>query len=78
MLYEVITRVPVVLNRAECERLFEALEGTPRLMVVPVYTTLEVTGEAHQQHFIVQCEVPGVPVARGEGASRRAGPAPAW
>jgi len=25
-------RVPVVLNRAECERLFEALEGTPRLM----------------------------------------------
>ena len=26
------TRVPVVLNRAECERLFAALEGTPRLM----------------------------------------------
>ena len=26
------TRVPVVLNRAECERLFDALEGTPRLM----------------------------------------------
>jgi integron integrase len=25
-------RVPVVLNRAECERLFEALEGTSRLM----------------------------------------------
>jgi integron integrase len=25
-------RVPVVLNRAECERLFDALEGTPRLM----------------------------------------------
>ena len=25
-------RVPVVLGRAECERLFEALEGTPRLM----------------------------------------------
>jgi integron integrase len=25
-------RVPVVLNRTECERLFEALEGTPRLM----------------------------------------------
>ena len=25
-------RVPVVLNRRECERLFEALEGTPRLM----------------------------------------------
>ncbi|HLP75668.1 MAG TPA: integron integrase [Candidatus Paceibacterota bacterium] len=26
------TRVPVVLNRAECEGLFEALGGTPRLM----------------------------------------------
>lgn len=25
-------RVPVVLNRAECERLFDAMEGTPRLM----------------------------------------------
>jgi len=25
-------RVPVVLNRTECERLFEAMEGTPRLM----------------------------------------------
>jgi integron integrase len=25
-------RMPVVLNRAECERLFEAMEGTPRLM----------------------------------------------
>lgn len=25
-------RVPVVLSRAECEQLFEALEGTPRLM----------------------------------------------
>jgi integron integrase len=26
------TRVPVVLNREECERLFDALEATPRLM----------------------------------------------
>ena len=26
------TRVPVVLNRRECERLFAAMEGTPRLM----------------------------------------------
>ena len=25
-------RVPVVLNREECERLFDAMEGTPRLM----------------------------------------------
>ena len=25
-------RVPVVLSRAECQRLFEAMEGTPRLM----------------------------------------------
>ena len=30
-------RVPVVLNRAECERLFEAMEGTPRLMAELMY-----------------------------------------
>jgi integron integrase len=31
------TRVPVVLTRAECERLFEAMEGTPRLMAEVMY-----------------------------------------
>jgi ribonuclease-3 len=38
----------------------------------PVYTVLEITGEAHQQNFIVECSVTGLnqPV-RGEGNSRR-------
>ena len=31
------TRVPVVLTRAECGRLFEAMEGTPRLMAELMY-----------------------------------------
>jgi integron integrase len=31
------TRVPVVLTRAECGRLFEALDGTPRLMSELMY-----------------------------------------
>ena len=38
----------------------------------PVYTVLEITGEAHQQNFIVECSVAGLdqPV-HGEGNSRR-------
>lgn len=43
-----------------------------RLMITPVYTVLEVSGEPHQQRFVVQCAVPGLPAVRGEGASRRA------
>lgn len=31
------TRIPVVLARSECERLFEAMEGTPRLMAEVMY-----------------------------------------
>jgi site-specific recombinase XerD len=30
-------RVPVVLSRSECERLFEAMEGVPRLMAEVMY-----------------------------------------
>lgn len=38
----------------------------------PAYEVLSVSGEAHAQHFVVECRVPGLgePV-RGEGASRR-------
>jgi ribonuclease-3 len=38
----------------------------------PVYEVLDISGEAHQQHFVVQCRVVGLdsPV-RGEGSSRR-------
>ncbi len=38
----------------------------------PIYNILEVIGEAHQQHFVVECRVPGLAEAiRGEGNSRR-------
>jgi ribonuclease-3 len=33
---------------------------------------LDVSGEPHQQHFVVECRVPGLEEAvRGEGSSRR-------
>ena len=38
----------------------------------PTYNVLEISGEAHLQHFIVECRVPGLAAAiRGEGNSRR-------
>ncbi len=44
-----------------------------RLAVTPVYTVLEVSGEAHQQHFLVECTVPGLAApVQGRGANRRA------
>ncbi len=39
----------------------------------PTYSVLEMTGEPHQQTFIVTCQVPGLDQAvRGAGNSRRA------
>jgi len=44
-----------------------------RLAVTPVYHILAVSGEAHQQNFLVECVVPGLEVpVQGRGASRRA------
>lgn len=41
-------------------------------LATPVYTVLEVGGEAHQQRFVVECRVPGLAESvRGEGSSRR-------
>jgi ribonuclease-3 len=38
----------------------------------PTYSVLEVSGDPHQQHFVVECRVPGLDEAvRGEGSSRR-------
>jgi ribonuclease-3 len=43
-----------------------------RAQPTPVYEVLTVSGEAHQQHFVVECRVAGLPEpVRGEGASRR-------
>lgn len=44
-----------------------------RLAVTPVYTVLEVSGEAHQQHFLVECAAPGLAApVKGQGVNRRA------
>jgi len=41
-------------------------------LATPAYTVLEVSGEPHQQRFVVECRVPGLTQAvRGEGSSRR-------
>ncbi len=38
----------------------------------PVYTILDVTGEAHNQHFVVECVVPDLDIqVTGQGSSRR-------
>ncbi|MEZ5529151.1 MAG: ribonuclease III [Porticoccaceae bacterium] len=40
---------------------------------LPVYEIIEVSGEAHDQHFTVECSVDGLCTpTRGEGSSRRA------
>lgn len=41
-------------------------------LATPIYTVLEISGEPHQQRFVVECRVPGLAEAlRGEGNSRR-------
>jgi ribonuclease-3 len=51
-------------------RLQELLQE--RGIPVPAYEVLEVRGEAHDQHFVVQCRVEALTApVRGEGSSRR-------
>jgi ribonuclease-3 len=51
-------------------RLQELLQS--RRLGLPVYTITEVTGQAHHQHFVVECCVETARQrARGEGSSRR-------
>ncbi len=51
-------------------RLQEWLQG--RGYALPAYTVLEVSGEPHEQHFRVRCEVADVGLsAEAEGSSRR-------
>ncbi|HJW81052.1 MAG TPA: ribonuclease III [Acidiferrobacterales bacterium] len=41
-------------------------------LATPIYNVLEVSGEPHQQRFVVECRVPGLTQGvRGEGSSRR-------
>lgn len=51
-------------------RLQEWLQS--RRQPLPTYTVVSIEGEAHNQHFCVECSVPGLTeVTRGEGPSRR-------
>jgi len=38
---------------------------------LPVYNTLNIQGQAHNQTFIVECVVAGLEPIRGKGDSRR-------
>jgi ribonuclease-3 len=43
-----------------------------RALPTPTYRVLEVAGEPHNQHFVVECEVKALTrLTRGEGGSRR-------
>lgn len=51
-------------------RLQEWLQG--RRLPLPVYSVIDISGEAHNQSFRVSCEAPGLTaVTVGEGLSRR-------
>lgn len=39
-------------------------------MALPIYTTISVTGKAHDQYFVIECRVDTMS-AQGEGASRK-------
>jgi ribonuclease III len=48
----------------------EYLQG--RKIALPQYNVVTITGEAHEQHFEVECLIPALSVrALGEGGSRR-------
>jgi ribonuclease-3 len=50
-------------------RLQELLQG--RKLPLPVYEVVDIAGDAPNQHFTVHCQVAGLAVVKGEGASRR-------
>lgn len=50
-------------------RLQEYLQG--KHLPLPQYILVEVKGEAPNQHFTIHCQVSDVPVAVGQGSSRR-------
>jgi len=59
----------VVLKDSK-SRLQEYLQS--RHQPLPNYTVLSIAGEAHNQHFVVSCQVPGLEqVTEGQGPSRR-------
>ncbi|HUW50460.1 MAG TPA: ribonuclease III [Sulfuricella sp.] len=61
---------PKTLGKDPKTLLQEYLQG--RKLPLPNYTVLSISGEAHQQHFEVECAIPAMSVrACGGGVSRR-------
>lgn len=61
---------PKTLGKDPKTLLQEYLQG--RKLPLPNYTVLSITGEAHEQHFEVECAIPDLDVrASGGGVSRR-------
>jgi ribonuclease III len=62
---------PAALGKDPKTRLQEFLQG--RHLALPQYTIASVSGEAHEQHFRVECAIPELGLkSHGEGPSRRA------
>ena len=58
-------------NKDPKTRLQEYLQG--RRLALPQYSIVSVDGEAHEQHFRVECAIPELSLrSLGEGSSRRA------
>ena len=58
-------------NKDPKTRLQEYLQG--RKLALPQYAIVSVEGEAHEQHFRVECSIPELSVrSHGEGPTRRA------
>ena len=62
---------PAALGKDPKTRLQEFLQG--RHLALPQYTIINVSGDAHEQHFRVECAIPELALkSQGEGPSRRA------
>lgn len=61
---------PKILGKDPKTLLQEVLQG--RKIALPQYNVVCVSGEAHEQHFEVECLIPGLDIrTRGAGGSRR-------
>jgi ribonuclease-3 len=62
---------PAALGKDPKTRLQEFLQG--RRLALPRYAILGISGEAHEQQFLVECSIPELRVTtQGAGPSRRA------
>ena len=62
---------PSAVSKDPKTRLQELLQG--RRLALPQYSVIQISGEAHEQLFRVECVIPDLEIrSYGEGASRRA------